>query len=316
MKQKVFIAADLPETAYRILEQAGFEFAVYRGTGYISGNELLQAVEDADALIPLLAHKIDACVIAAGKKLKIIANYAVGYNNIDLEAARKNQVIVTNTPGVLTETTADLAFGAMIAVARKIAEGDKMVREGRFKGWQAKLLLGCDVYGKTLGIIGMGRIGQAMARRGLGFGMKIIYAGRSAKTLDFPAEFIEIRKLMSKADFILLSLPLNQETRGIINRSLLSEMKPEAFLINIARGEILDEEFLISLLERQKISGAALDVFQNEPEINPRLCALQNTILTPHIGSASLATRDKMAAMAAGEVVRVLSGKPAVNRVI
>jgi len=247
------------------------------------------------------------------KKLKIVSNYAVGYDNIDLEEATKRGIMVTNTPGVLTETTADLTFALLMATARRIVEGDKFVRAGKWKTWGPMLLLGQDIYGATLGLIGLGRIGYAVAKRAKGFDMKVMYYDqvRNEKAeQELGLEFVTLEKLLKESDFVSIHVPLTPQTRHLINEKTLSLMKKNAILINTARGPIVDEKALYEALVNNRIAGAGLDVMDPEPpSMDNPLLRLDNVVLLPHIGSASVATRTKMAIMAAENLVAGLKGE-------
>ena len=315
---KVFVTRRIPEKGLRMLEER-YDVVVNPEDRVLTKEEIIEGVRDADALLCLLTDPIDKDVIDAGKNLRIISNYAVGYNNIDVKYASKKGIIVTNTPGVLTETTADLAWALLMAIARRVVEGDRFMREGKFRGWAPMLMLGTDVYGKTLGIVGMGKIGQAVARRAVGFGMKVIYYSRKRKPeieKEIGAEFVDLPTLMRESDFISLHVPLTPETKNMIDKDMLELMKPEAYLINTARGEVIDEPYLIEMLKRKRIRGAALDVFWGEPlNVNLELYGLDNVVLAPHMGSASLETRTKMAVMAAQAIIDVFEGRNPKNRV-
>ncbi len=315
---KVFVTRRIPEKGLRMLEER-YDVEVNPHDRVLTKEEMIEGVRDADALLCLLTDAIDREVIDAGRKLKVISNYAVGYNNIDYEYAREKGIPVTNTPGVLTETTADLAWAILMAAARRVVEGDAFMRAGKFRGWEPMLMLGTDVYDKTIGIVGMGKIGQAVARRAKGFGMHILYYSRSRKPEieeETGAERVPLEILMTESDYISLHVPLTPETRNMINRDMLELMKPEAYLINTARGEVIDEPYLIEMLKRRRIRGAALDVFWGEPlNVNPELYELDNVVLAPHMGSASLETRTEMAVMAAQAIIDVLEGREPKNRV-
>ncbi len=307
---EIFINRRLPEEGLKMFE--GHEVEIYEGDAPPSKEEIIEGVKGKDALICLLTDKIDGEVMDASPSLKIIANYAVGYDNIDVSEATKRGIFVTNTPGVLTETVADLAWALIMAIARRIVEGDKFMREGKFRGWAPMLLLGSDVHGKTLGIIGAGRIGQAVARRAKGFNMRILYYSRRRKE-DFEkecnAEYVDLKTLLRESDFISLHTPLTPETYHMIGENELKMMKSSAYLINTGRGKCVDERALVKALKEGWIRGAALDVFENEPEIEPELKELDNVVLTPHIGSASYETRSRMAVMVAENVLAALKGK-------
>lgn len=318
-KPSVFITRRIPEEGIRIvMEHCEVEVSDYDGV--LPRKMLLEKVRNRDGILCLLTDTIDRGVMeAAGPNLRVIANYAVGYNNIDVEEATWRGIMVTNTPGVLTETTADLAWALMMSVARRIVEGDKFVRVGKFRGWEPMLLLGTDVYGATLGIIGFGRIGQAMARRAQGFNMRVLYYDLVRAPFhvekELRAEFRTLPELLQEADFVSIHVPLTKDTYHLIGEKELRMMRKEAYLINTARGPIVDEKALVKALREGWIRGAALDVFENEPEVEPGLLELDNVVLAPHIGSASYATRTKMAIMAAENLVRALRGEVPPNLV-
>jgi len=274
--------------------------------------EVLRRIADKDALICLLTEKIDDELLAAGPRLSIVTNVAVGYDNIDLAACTRRKVAITNTPGVLDETTADLTWALLMAVARRVIEGDALARSGQWKGWNLNQLCGVDVWGKTLGILGFGRIGRAVARRAQGFGMRVIYNSphRAATEVEheLSAEFLERDQVIAQADFLTLHVPLSAETRGMIGAAELAQMKRSAFLINAARGAVVQEASLIAALERGQIAGAALDVYEREPLI-PDGLRRPNVVLLPHLGSASIETRTKMAMIAAENVIAFFDGR-------
>jgi len=278
--------------------------------------ELLAGVKNAEALLCLLGDKIDAELMDAAPKLKVISNYAVGYNNIDLDAAKTRGIAVCNTPGVLTESTADLAWALIMNTARRILPAERFTREGHFEGWKPLLFLGKDVYRAKLGIIGMGRIGQAVARRASGFGMKVIYTANSEKTLDFPARRVELAELLKEADIISLHLPLTDQTRYLLDTAELDMMKPGAILINTARGPIVNEAELIKRLQDGRIYAAGFDVYEHEPHIPEELMELENVVLLPHIGSASIETRTEMGLLAAANAIAIIKGEKAPARVV
>jgi glyoxylate reductase len=243
----------------------------------------------------------------------VVANYAVGTNNVDLAAATARGIVVTNTPDVLTETTADLCFALLLAAARRIVEGDALMRRNEFRGWAPELLLGTEVHGATLGIVGFGRIGRAVARRARGFDMKVLYSDPATAPADVERELAATRRplgrLLEESDFVSLHCPLTPTTRHLIGEAELARMKPGAFLVNTARGPLCDEEALARALERGTIGGAALDVFEREPEAHPGLTASSRTVLAPHVGSATVATRRRMAELCIGSVRDVLAGR-------
>ncbi|MFP3170572.1 MAG: D-glycerate dehydrogenase [Sulfolobaceae archaeon] len=271
---------------------------------------ILDNVSNVDGILCTLDTKIDKEVISAAKNLKVISTYSVGFDHIDVKEAKSRGIRVGYTPEVLTETTADLIFGLILAVARRIVEGDKLIREGKWMiPWQPDFLLGYDVYGKTLGIIGMGRIGKAVYRRAKGFNMRVIYTSRTKKD-DIDAEFVSFEELLKQSDFVVITVDLNESTYHMINESTLRLMKKTAFLINASRGKVIDEKALVKALEEKWIAGAALDVFEEEP-INKDhpLLKFSNVVLTPHIGSATFETRHKMAEIAVENLFRGLRGE-------
>lgn len=278
-----------------------------------SREELERMAAESQAMITYLSDAIDREIIDVGTNLKIIANYGAGYNNIDAFYAGQKNIWVTNTPGVLHETTADLTWALILGVARRIVEGDRFTRQNKFKGWQAKMFLGGDVYGKTLGIIGCGEIGKAVARRAVGFNMKVLYHQRhrlsQAEEASLGATYASLEDLLKNSDFVTPHVPLTPETRYMIGEEQLNMMKPTAFLINTARGKVVDDKALVEALKAGRIAGAGLDVYENEPELTEGLTELDNVIILPHIGSASVETRDRMALLVADNVLDALAGK-------
>jgi glyoxylate reductase len=274
-------------------------------------HELAAEVAEADALITLVSDPVTAAVIAAAPKLRIVANYAVGVNNIDRAAAAARGILVTHTPGVLTDATADLTIALVLALARRIVEGDRLVRAGGFAGWSPDLLLGKELKGKILGIVGPGRIGKAVARRARAFGMTVIACGRSARGEDDPDDpaRVSFEDLLRRSDVISLHVPLTDDTRHLFNRETLLRMKPGSLLVNTARGGLIDESALVMALESGHLSGAALDVYENEPAVPPALLDNDRVVLMPHAGSATVETRREMARMVVEDVRRVLSGE-------
>ena len=314
-KPKVFATHRLFDPARKILgENCDVEY--WEQPGRPTREEVLRRVENKEGLICLLTEKVNDELLEAAPKLKIAANVAVGFDNIDVAACTKRGVVATNTPGVLDETTADFAWALLMAVARRLGEGDALARSGNWKGWDLDQLVGTDVWGKTLGIVGFGRIGKAMARRASGFRMKVIYTDAVRATVEaekeLRAEYRDMNALLAESDFISVHTPLLAETRGLFNAEKFERMKQTAFLINTSRGPVVDEAALVGALENGKIAGAALDVFEKEPAIHPGLNR-PNVVLAPHIASASLETRAKMACMAAESVVATLQGRPAAN---
>ena len=308
----VYLTRPVPREGIDLLNRSVERVIVRDGKGPASKDELLRAVRHVDALLCLLTDRIDSEIIDAGRHLRVIANYAVGYDNIDVEAATRRRVMVTNTPGVLTDTTADMTWCLLLAVARRVVEADRYVRSGKFEGWEPMLLLGSDVHGKVLGIVGMGRIGRAVARRAKGFGMNIVYYSRSRVSSiesELGVRYMDLNRLLQISDFVSLHTPLTPETRHMIGEKELEMMKPTAYLINTSRGSVVDEEALTDALRRGVIAGAALDVYEREPSLTDGLAQLPNVVLTPHIGSASKETRAKMAVMAAENILSALRGE-------
>jgi len=316
---KVFITREIPEIGINLLKEKGYEVEI-GPEEKISREELIEKVKGVDAILSVLTEKIDGEVMeSAGEQLKIVANYAVGYNNIDVEEAKKKNIMVTNTPGVLTEAVAEHTIAFLFAIAERIVEADSFMRAGKYKAWGPKMLLGADIQGKTLGIIGLGRIGSAVAQRMQdGFDVKIIYYDlKRNEELEekFGMEYRELDDLLKESDFVSIHTALTDETRHLINAEKLALMKPSAYLINTARGPIVDEMALIETLKGKKIAGAALDVFEKEPELMPGLTDLNNVVLTPHIASATEGTRNKMSEMAAKNIIAVLDGETPPNLV-
>lgn len=275
--------------------------------------ELMAAIGDKDGLLTLLVNRIDREIIDRARKLKIIANCAVGYDNIDVAYCREKGILVTNTPGVLTEATADLTWALILAVARRIPQADRFTREGRFRGWALDLFLGQEISGQKLGIIGLGRIGKAVARRALGFGLQIFYYNLNRLSEEEEKElqvtYLPLDDLLKTADIITLHASLNPSTYHLINREKLALMKKTAILINVARGPIVDEAALAEALKNGQIWGAGLDVYEREPEIEKALLSLDNVVLLPHIGSATRKTRLQMAMTAVRNLIQGLSGQ-------
>jgi glyoxylate reductase len=281
--------------------------------------ELAQRAAAASAVITLLSDRIDETFLSAARELQVVANCAVGYDNIDVAAAKRHGVIVTNTPGVLTDATADFAFTLVLAVARRIVEADRYVREGKFSGWMMMEFLGGDLAGRTMGIAGFGRIGQGVARRARGFGMDIIYSDDQPVHEDVVREYaareVDKATLLEQSDVLSLHVPLLPSTRHYIGEAELVRMKRSAYLINTSRGPVIDELALARALRDGVIAGAGLDVFEREPAVDPLLATLPNAVLAPHIASATFETRTKMAMMAAENAIAVLAGKPPLNPV-
>src|SRR5579859_2273201 len=277
-----------------------------------SREEIAARIKEKDGLISLLTDRINEDLLLAAPKLRIVANVAVGFDNLDVPACTRHSVIATNTPGVLDETTADFTWTLLLAVARRRGEADTYTRNGNWKGWNLDQMCGTDVWGKTLGIVGFGRIGRAVARRAAGFKMRILYNATKRAPVDVEkelgAEYRELNALLAESDFVTLHVPLNSETRGLLDVPKFFRMKPTAFVINTSRGPVMDEAALVHALEAKKIAGAALDVFEQEPFIHAGL-KRSNVVMAPHMGSASVETRSKMAAMAAHNVAALFRGQ-------
>jgi glyoxylate reductase len=315
---KIFITQEIPDSGLKLLEKSGFEVDIYKKDKPITRREFLHGIIDCDAVIPLLTDKIDKETIDKMKKCKVIANYAVGFNNIDVDYAKSKGIVVTNTPDVLTDSTADLTMALVLACARKISESEKLVRDKKFVGWKPKLLLGMELRNKYFGILGAGRIGSAVAKRAHAFGCKILYFS------DIPNSEIEKKleakresliSILKKSDIISIHLPLNKKTYYFLNETNLHLLKKSAIIVNTARGEITDEKFLLLRLKQNKIASAGFDVYENEPKLRQDFYKLKNVVLLPHIGSATVEARNNMSLLAARNVIAVLSGKRAITPV-
>lgn len=308
------VTRKLPDQALEVLRAAG-EPSVSEHDRPLSRAELLDAVANADAVVCLLYDRIDAEVLeAAGPQLRAVCNVAVGYDNIDVDAATERGVMVTNTPGVLTEATADLAMTLLLAVTRRAGEGERLLRSRTPWRWELDFMLGSGLQGRTLGIVGFGGIGQAVARRARAFGMDVVYSGRRRAAAEVEAELgarrLELDDLLRSADVVSLHCPLTADTRHLIDAEKLALMKESAFLVNTARGPIVDEAALAAALAERRIAGAGLDVFEAEPEVDPGLLELDNVVLLPHLGSATLETRTAMATLAARNAAAIVAGEP------
>lgn len=309
---KVYITRELPEIALKLLKLNKIPFDYYKKDQPIPRKFLLDKIKNCEALISLLTEKIDKEVIDRMPRCKIIANYAVGYNNIDVDYAKKKKIIVTNTPDVLTESTSDLAMTLVLACARRMSEGEKLLRSGKFKGWKPKLLLGIELKGKNFGILGAGRIGTAVAKRAKSFGTNILYADKNRnKSIEkeLGAKKVSVKFLLHNSDILSIHLSLNNKTYHFLNQEKLNQLKKHSILINTSRGEVIDESALISLLKRKRIKAVGLDVFENEPNINPELKKFPNVIVLPHLGSATEEARNGMAELAVKNVINVINGK-------
>lgn len=307
MKPKMYVTRLLPKPAMDKL-QAYFDLTVNPDDRVLTSTEIRENIQDKDALLCLLTDTIDKSIMDACKNLKVISNYAVGFNNIDIQEATRRGIPVCNTPGILTETTADLTWALIFSIARRIVESDAFTRAGKFKGWGPLDFLGTDIYDKTIGIVGMGRIGQAVAKRARGFNMNIIYTAHTPK--DIPeAKFVFLETLLKTADFVTLHTPLSAETLHLIGEPELKLMKKTAYLINTTRGPVVDETALVQALKNNLIAGAGLDVYENEPQLTEGLAQLPNTVLLPHIGSATTETRTAMGLMAAENAIAIFKGE-------
>ena len=292
------------------------ELDLYEGRGRIPGDELLARVAGKQALICLLTDRVDAEVLAAAGDLRIVANIAVGYNNIDLEECRARGIVVTNTPDVLTNACADFTWALILGVTRRLGEAERQLRRGDWKGWALDHMLGTELRGKRWGLIGLGRIGRAVAEKAPAFGMHVVYSGRQRSTeMSDAAEHLPLDHLLASSDVISLHCPLTPETRHLIDQKALAKMKRSAYLINTSRGPVVDEAALAWALKQRLIAGAALDVYENEPEVHADLLGLENVMLIPHIASATTETRTAMANLAVSNVLAVLKGEPPLTAV-
>jgi glyoxylate reductase len=311
-KPKLLSTRPLFPAARAILDE-NFDVEYWQRPERISRAELLKRVADKEALVCLLTEKVDDELLTAAPKLRIAATVSVGYDNIDVPACTRHKVIATNTPGVLDDTTADFAWTLIMAIARRLIEGDTWLRSGTWPGWDLDQLVGGDIWGKTLGIVGFGRIGRGVARRAYGFNMRILYTDAvrapAEAEKELHAEYVDRDTLFRESDFVTIHVPLMPETRHLISKDNLGKMKPTAYLVNTSRGPVVDEAALAEALENNKIAGAALDVFENEPKVHPALVPRKDVILTPHIASASVDTRTKMAVMAANNVAALFKGQ-------
>ncbi|MBI3551335.1 MAG: D-glycerate dehydrogenase [Elusimicrobia bacterium] len=311
-RPKILVTRSIPDEAKAVLTPH-FEIDQYDKHTAIPRPLLLKKIKDKDGLLCILTEKIDEELLHAAPRLKAVATYSVGFDHIDVKACGARKVAVTNTPGVLTETTADFTWALLLACARRVPEGDKFMRAGSYKAWDPMMLLGTDVHGKTLGIVGFGRIGQAVARRAAGFGMKIVYFDTQRifpeVEKQFDVQFRELNDLLREADFVTLHCVLDAATHHLIDEKAFALMKRTAYLVNAARGPIVDEKALVKALKTGRIRAAALDVYELEPKTAPGLLSLPNIVLAPHLASASLETRTKMGVMAAQGLVDVLALK-------
>lgn len=302
MKPKVLLTRTIPSSVLARLDAACDVDPRYGGAA-MSRDDLLARVPGKQALLAMITDSVDQAVIDAGRDLKVIANLAVGYNNIDVAAARARGILVTNTPDVLTGATADFTWALILAITRRLGEGERIVRRGQWPGWAFDQLLGMELRGRQLGIVGFGRIGRAVAARAEAFGMRVAHAGRDDEAMP-------LDRLLSTSDIVSLHVPLTPDTRHLIDQPALARMKRTAYLVNTSRGPVVDEAALVWALTNRLIAGAALDVYEREPEIHPELLGLENVVLAPHLGSATTKTRTGMADLAVRNVLAVLSGAP------
>ncbi len=308
----ILISYALPAEAISLARERA-DVDLHTGTSPLAREELIARLQGRQGLVALITEIIDEALLAACPELRVVANVAVGYNNVDVAAATRRGVVITNTPDVLTDTTADFAWSLLMAAARRVAESDRYIREGRWRTWDFSLLWGGDVHGKTLGIVGFGRIGRAVAKRARGFDMKILYqdgvAADPVVERDLNASRVDLATLLRDSDFVTLHTPLLPETRHLINAETLRAMKKTAYLVNASRGPVVDEAALVQALKEGWIAGAGLDVFEHEPDLHPGLIGLPNVVLAPHIGSASNDTRIKMSVLAVENCLAVLEGR-------
>ncbi|MDT2828331.1 2-hydroxyacid dehydrogenase family protein [Enterococcus viikkiensis] len=311
---KIYLSAKLPELGTQLLKEAALEYKVFEGNGLISKKELLKNVADCEVLICPLSTQVDREVIDAAPKLKLIANFGAGFNNIDSAYAKEQKIYVTNTPVVSTNATAELTAGLIIALSRRIVEGDRLMHHEGFEGWAPLFFLGHELKGKTLGIIGMGQIGQALGKMMRAFGMKIIYNQRHPLAPEveesLQATYLSQTEVIQQADVLSLHAPLTEATHHLLSSESFSKMKDSAFLINAARGPLIDEVALVEALKNHQLAGAALDVYEFEPKVTEALKNFDNVILTPHIGNASVEARDQMATIVAKNAIALLNQQP------
>ncbi len=316
--KEVFISGRIPKVAYEMLSKE-FKVTMHDEITLLTKEELIQGIKGKDALLCLLSDKIDQEIIESNPNLKVIANYGAGFDNIDIQTAKRLNIPVSNTPSVSTVSTAELTIGLMLGISRRMVEGDNIMREGRFTGWSPLYHLGTELLGKTLGIIGMGNIGKAVAKRAKAFEMNIIYNNRNQLPTEVEKEYgltyVTQDEVFEKSDFISLNLSYNPQAHHLINEDVLKKMKPTAYLINASRGPVVDEKALLKALESNMIRGAALDVFEFEPKIVEGLEKLDNLIMTPHIGNATFEARGAMAEIAANNIIDALNGLEPRNRV-
>lgn len=312
MAGEVLVTRRVPEKGLAVLRAAGLSVTVSPHGRPLTVAELHAQAAGCDGLLTMLTDRVDAALLAAAPRIRAVSNFAVGTNNVDVAACTARRVGVANTPGVLTDATAEIAFALVLACARRLDEGERLVRSGSWEGWEPLQLLGVGVVGKTLGLIGPGRIAARVARMARGFDMQLLYCGRSARPeweRDLAARRVDLDTLLAQADFVSLHCPLTDDTRHLIGSRELALMKPTAVLINTARGPVVDEAALVTALRTRRIFAAGLDVYEHEPTLAPGLTELENVVLLPHVGSATVETRDRMSVMAAENLVAMLAGR-------
>lgn len=319
---KVFVTRQIPEAGINLLKEKGYEVVVFPEDRPITRDELKESVKGVDAILALLTEKIDAEILeAAGPQLKIVANYAVGFDNLKIDDFKAKNIYASNTPDVLTNTVAEHAFGLMLTIAQRIVEADKFLRAGKYHGWEPMMMLGNDLYKKTLGVLGLGRIGSRVAHHGVkGFDMDVIYYDVKRNEefeKEYGARFMATpEELLKEADFVSVHVPLLPTTKHLIDADRLKMMKPTAYLVNTSRGPVIDEAALVDALKNKVIKGAALDVFENEPNLAPGLADLDNVVITPHIASATVETRAAMSEVAAKNIIAALEGQVPPNNLV
>lgn len=311
-RPRVFVAQPIADSALKRLRAIATVKINADSSKIIAKTKLIAAAKKCDILVSLLHDKVDRAVLSANPKLRAVCSMSITPDNIDVAEATKRGIVVTVVPPIVAEATADVHFGLMLAVARRMIEGDRMVRAGKFPGSQSNHLAGVAVYGKTIGLVGAGRIGQATARRARGFGMKILYWGPRRKPdaeLELGMEYVTLERLLAESDFVSLHPPMNAETRHMIGDKEFAQMKPSAFIINTARGPVIDEKALMRALKKKLIAGAGLDVFEHEPKLPPALRTMKNVVLTPHLGSAVMEVREKMANIVVDNIEALIEGR-------
>ena len=307
-QSKILVTRRLPSSVLEMLEPVG-DVDVYEGEGAMPAGELLTRVVGKHAVVSMLTEQMNKPVFDAGTSLRIVANVAVGYNNIDVPYARSKGITVTNTPDVLTESVADFTWALILAITRRLSEGERVIRRGAWKGWAFDFMLGTELRGKQLGLVGLGRIGKAVAARAAAFGVRVVSSSRRPTDVA-GIEHVSLDRLLNTSDIVSLHVPLTDETRHLIDQRALTRMKRSAYLINTSRGPVIDEAALAWALEHRLLAGAALDVYEQEPVVHPDLLRLENVLLVPHLGSGTTETRTGMAELAVRNVVEVLSGRP------